>query len=216
MSGGVIINSAPLVGYRDTDREKILDYLAAKLYSGGGAHAVFTKTVASGLAYSNGISNSPETGRMGYYAERTPLIPQTLGFVVTEVKRPMDTPLDDYVTSLSFFSRASSPYEIRGEAMATDMVDGRTPDVVRAFRRAILEARKIPDLSKQLYARKDRIYEKVLPGYGAKAGGVAGGLFFSIGPEKQLSAYEEYLKKSEGDATRLFRLYPRDFWIVGN
>jgi hypothetical protein len=127
----------------------------------------------------------------------------------------MDTPLDDYVTSLSFFSRASSPYEIRGEAMANDMIDGRTPEVVRNFRRAILEARKIPDLSKQLYSRKDRIYERVLPGYSAKAGDVADGLFFSIGPEKQLSAYEEYLRKSEGATTRLFRLYPRDFWIVG-
>ena len=87
--------------------------------------------------------------------------------------------------------------------------------MVRNFRRAILEARKIPDLSKQLYARKDRIYERVLPGYGAKGADLAGGLFFSIGPEKQLSAYEEYLKRSEGGATKLFRLYPRDFWDVG-
>jgi hypothetical protein len=214
MPGGVILNFAPVAGYKDTDREKILDFLAAKLYGGGGAHAVFTKTVASGLAYSNGISNSPESGLMRYYAERTPLIPQTLGFVVDEVKRPMDTPLVDYVTALSFSSRASAPYETRGEAMAADMADGRTPDVVRNFRRAILEARKIPDLSKQLYDRKDRIYERVLPGYGAKGRDVAGASYFSIGPEKQLAAYEEYLKKADGPETRLFRLYPRDFWLV--
>jgi Zn-dependent M16 (insulinase) family peptidase len=214
MSGGVIINSAPVAGYRDKDRDKILDYLAAKLYGGYGSQAVFTKTVAAGLAYSNGISNSPENGRMRYYAERTPLIPQTLGFVVTEVKRPFDADLGDYVTALSFNSRASAPYETRGEAMANDMADGRTPDVVRAFRRAILEARQIPDLSKQLFARKDRIYERVLPGYGAKGREISGASFFSIGPEKQLSAYEEYLKKAEGADTKFYRLYPRDFWIT--
>jgi hypothetical protein len=215
MPGGVIINTAPVASYADTDREKILDYLAAKLYGGGGAHAAFTKTVAAGLAYSNGISSSPETGLMRYYAERTPLIPQTLGFVVTEIKRPMDTPLVDYVTALSFNSRASAPYENRGEAMAADMTDGRTPDVIRKFRQAILDARKIPDLSKLLYARKDRVYEKVLPGYGAKGRDVAGASFFSIGPEKQLAAYEEYLKKADGADTQLFRLYPRDFWMIG-
>jgi hypothetical protein len=99
--------------------------------------------------------------------------------------------------------------------MASDMADGKTPEVVRNFRRAILEARKLPNLSKELYARKDRVYEKVLPGYGAKGRDVAGALYFSIGPEKQLSAYEEYLKKADGADTILFRLYPRDFWIVG-
>ena len=99
--------------------------------------------------------------------------------------------------------------------MAADMADGRTPDVIRNFRRAILEARKLPDLSKQLYARKDRVYERVFPGYGAKGRDIAGANFFSIGPEKQLSAYEEYLKKADGADTMLVSFYPRDFWIVG-
>ena len=62
MPGGVIINSAPLTNYLNTDREHILDYLAAKLYGGGGAHAVFSQTIAAGLAYSNGISSSPDNG----------------------------------------------------------------------------------------------------------------------------------------------------------
>ncbi|MEO8574467.1 MAG: hypothetical protein ABI481_10895 [Pyrinomonadaceae bacterium] len=214
MSGGVIINSAPVAGYGNTDREKLIDYLTAKLYGGYGPHSAFSRTIAAGLAYSNGLSMPADNGRMRYYAERTPLIPQTLGFVVTEVKRPMDTELADYVTSLSFSSRASAPYETRGEAMAADMADGRTPNVVRAFRQAILEARKMPNLSKQLYARKDRIYERVLPGYGAKGRDIAGGSFFSIGAEKQLSAYEEYLKKAEGADTKFYRLYPRDFWMI--
>ncbi len=213
MPGGVIINSAPVAGYGDTDREKIIDYLAARLYGGGGPHAVFTRTINAGLAYINGISISNDRGRINYYAERTPLLPQTLGFVVGEVKKPLNTPLIDYVTAPSFGSRASAPYETRGEAMAANMADGLTPDVVRKFRRAILEVRKIPDLSAQLWERKNRIYEKVLPGYGAKGRDIAGGHYFSIGPEKQLSAYEAYLKSADGKETRLYRIYPRDFWL---
>ncbi len=54
----------------------------------------------------------------------------------------------------------------------------------------------------------------VLPGYGVKGRDIAGGSFFSIGAEKQLSAYEEYLKKAEGADTKFYRLYPRDFWMI--
>jgi hypothetical protein len=38
--------------------------------------------------------------------------------------------------------------------------------------------------------------------------------FFVIGPEKQMSAYEAYLKSVEGADTQLYRLYPRDFWLT--
>lgn len=214
MAGGVIMNSASLTGYTDTSRDKILDFLAAKLYGGGGAHSVFSKTIGAGLAYSNGISSNAGTGLMGYYAERTPEMPQTLRFAMGEVKRPMDTPLTEYVTALAFSSRASSPYEARGEAMASNMADGITPTVVSNFRKAILEARKIPDLSAELYKRKDKVYERVFPGYGIKGKDVAGSNFFVIGPEKQMAAYEAYLKSVEGADTKLYRLYPRDFWLV--
>ncbi len=214
MGGGVIINSATLVNYADyNDRDKILDFLASKLYSGAGAHAVFSKTIGAGLAYSNGISSSAGTGLMGYYAERTPEIPQTLRFAMGEVKRPLDTPLSEYVTALAFNSRASSPYEARGEAMASNMADGFTPEVVSRFRRAILEARKIPNLSAELFKRKDRVYERVFPGYGMRGKDVAGSNFFVIGPEKQMAAYEAYLRSVEGADTKLYRLYPRDFWM---
>ncbi len=214
MGGGVIINSASLVTYADTDREKILNFLASKLYGGSGAHSVFSKTIGAGLAYSNGISSNPATGLMGYYAERTPEIPQTLRFAMGEVKRPLDTPLSEYVIALSFNSRASSPYEARGEAMAANMADGITRDVVSNFRRAILEARKMPDLSAELYKRKDKVYERIMPGYGMRGKDVAGSNFFVIGPEKQMTAYEAYLKSAEGADTKLYRLYPRDFWLV--
>ena len=43
---------------------------------------------------------------------------------------------------------------------------------------------------------------------------VAGSNYFVIGPEKQMTAYEAYLKSAEGADTKLYRLYPRDFWMV--
>jgi Zn-dependent M16 (insulinase) family peptidase len=215
MSGGVMLNSARLTQYADTNTDAILNYLASKLYSGGGAHSVFSKTIGAGLAYSNGIGSSPTTGLMSYYAERTPELPQTLRFAIGEVKRPMSDPLAEYVIALAFSSRASSPYEARGEAMASNMADGITPELVSRFRRAILEARKIPDLSAQLYQRKDKVYERVFPGYGMKGKDIAGRNFFVIGPEKQMAAYEAYLKSVEGADTQLYRLYPRDFWLTG-
>jgi Zn-dependent M16 (insulinase) family peptidase len=214
MSGGVIMNSARLTPYADTSHDGILNFLASKLYSGGGAHSVFSKTIGAGLAYSNGISSSPGTGLMGYYAERTPEMPQTLKFAIGEVKRPMDTPLAEYVIALAFNSRASSPYEARGEQMAANMADGITPEVVSRFRRAVLDIRKMPDLSAELYKRKDTVYQRVFPGYGIKGKDVAGANFFVIGPEKQMAAYEAYLKSAEGPGTQLYRLYPRDFWLV--
>jgi hypothetical protein len=35
-----------------------------------------------------------------------------------------------------------------------------------------------------------------------------------IGAEKQMAAYEAYLKKVEGPGTKLVRIYPRDYWIT--
>ena len=214
MAGGVIMNSAVLTPYSDTSRDGVLNFLASKLYSGGGAHSVFSKTIGAGLAYSNGISSSPASGLMSYYAERTPEMPQTMKFAIGEVKRPFDKPLAEYVTALAFNSRASSPYEARGEQMAANMADGVTPEVVAKFRKSVLDVRKIPDLSTELYKRKDKVYERVFPGYGMKGKDIAGSNFFVIGAEKQMAAYEAYLKSVEGADAQLYRLYPRDFWMV--
>ena len=217
MTGGVFLNSVPLTAYSDSaDREKLLDYLAALLYAGGGAHAVFSKTIGAGLAYSNGVGANPETGRFQYYAERTPELPQTLRFVIEEVKRPMqaEAAFAEYVVALAFYSRAASPYEQRGEAMATNLADGITPDAVRRFNQAILDLRKMPKLAEELFRRKDKVYERILPGYGAKGKDVAGANYFVIGSEKQMAAYEAYLKSVEGADAKLYRLYPRDFWMT--
>jgi Zn-dependent M16 (insulinase) family peptidase len=214
--GGVFLNSAPLVTYKDTDRESLLRYLASKLYGGGGAHGIFMKTWGAGLAYSNGIGGSPGGGRLSYYAERTPELPQTLRFVIDELKRARPDPgLVEYAVAQVFVQfRSAGEYETRGEAMASDLADGVTPDAVRRFRQAVLQLRSTPNLADELYKRMGDVYARVLPGYGVKAGDVQGGVFYVIGPEKQLKAYEDYLKSVEGANTRLYRIYPRDYWMV--
>ncbi len=212
--GGVFLNSAPGASYFDTARDKLLDYLASNLYAGHGAHGVFMKTWAAGLAYSNGIRVHLLDGRLNYYAERTPELPQTLKFVIDELKKAQPDPsLTDYAIAGAFDgSRAASSYEDRGEAMADDLADGLTPEVVTRFHKAILELRKDPKLGDELFRRLIAVDAKVLPGMGEKAASVAGGVYFTIGPEKQFAAYEEYLKQAEGADAKLFRLYPRDFW----
>jgi hypothetical protein len=44
---------------------------------------------------------------------------------------------------------------------------------------------------------------------------VKDGIYFVIGPDAQLAAYEEYLKGVDKSFV-LHRLYPRDFWLVGH
>ena len=212
--GGVFLNSAPGASYFDSSRDELLDYLASNLYAGHGAHGVFMKTWAAGLAYSNGIRVHLLDGRVNYYAERTPELPQTLKFVIDELKKARPDPsLTDYAIAGAFEgSRAASSYEERGESMANDLADGLTPEVVTRFHQAILDLRKDPKLGDELFRRLIAVDAKVLPGMGVKAASVAGGVYFTIGPEKQFTAYEEYLKQAEGANTNLFRLYPRDYW----
>jgi Zn-dependent M16 (insulinase) family peptidase len=215
MTGGVFIHEAPLAGYTDLDREKLLDFLASKLYGGGGAHSIFSKTIGAGLAYSNGIGSNPGSGIVSYYAERTPELPQTLRFVIDELKRAQtDASLTEYAVALAFSSRAASPYESRGESMASNLADGITPDVVKRFRQGILDLRKMPNLAEELFKRKDKVYGRVLPGFNVKGADVAGANYFIIGSERQMAAYEAYLKSAEGADTKLYRLYPRDFWLM--
>ena len=216
MKGGVIITSVPGAHFGDKlDREKQLDYLAGKLHAGYGAHGVFLKTLAAGLAYSNGIRATVQSGRMGYYAERTPEIPQTVKFVVDVLKSSeRDTRLSEYAVAQVFGeSRAAATYESRAENMANDLADNQTPQQVMQFRASILELRKDPRLGEILWDRKDAVYGRMLPGYNVKGKDVPGAVYFTIGPDKQLDAWEGYLKNAEGAETKLYRLYPRDFWM---
>ena len=217
MKGGVIITSVPMVHFADaTDKDKQLDYLASRLHAGYGAHGVFLKTLANGLAYSNGLRGTVQSGRAGYYAERTPEIPQTVKFVVDTLKSAERDPrLGDYAVAQVFGeSRAASTYESRAEGIANDLADGQTPDQVRKFRDSILALRKDPTLGEVLFDRKDAVYGRMLPGYNVRGAEVPGAIYFAIGPDKQLDAWETYLKNAEGaETTKLHRLYPRDFWM---
>jgi hypothetical protein len=213
---GVFMNSAKLVSYNDTDKESLLKFLAAGLYAGAGKQSVYTKTTGAGLSYSTGVGARVATGLFEYYAERTPELPQTLRFVIDEIKKsPVDSSLGEYVIAGAFRVRSANDYESRGEAMATDIADGYTPSLVKRFRSSILGLRKMPNLVEELYKRKDLVYEKILPGYGIPSKEVEGGIFYVIGNEKQMTAYEAYLKSVNGNGTKLFRIYPRDYWIPG-
>jgi Zn-dependent M16 (insulinase) family peptidase len=211
MKGGVIITSTPGVHFSDAeDREKQLDYLAGRLHSGYGAHGVFLKTLAAGLAYSNGLRASVQSGRNGYYAERTPEIPQTVKFVIDTLKdAERDPRLADYAVAQVFGeNRAAGTYESRAEGIANDLADNQPPDQVRRFRASILELRKDPELGNKLFDRKDAVYARVLPGYDPKLADVPGAIYFTIGPDKQLDAWDAYL-----GGKKLVKLYPRDYWM---
>ena len=213
--GGVILTSVPGVHFADAaDKDRLLDYLALRLYGGSGSHGIFSKTVGAGLAYSNGLRGSVSSGRFGYYAERTPELPQTVRFVVGVIKGGQsDRALGEYVMAQAFGeSRASQTYEARAEGIAADLADGQPPELVRRFRGAMLDLRRDPRLIDRLYERKDRVHARLLPGYEAK-GLDREGSFFVIGPDRQLDAWEQFLREVEGPGARLQRLYGRDFWM---
>jgi Zn-dependent M16 (insulinase) family peptidase len=213
---GVFINSAPMITYSDTSREHLFRFLSSMLYAGGGKQSVYTKSTGAGLSYSTGVGSSPSSGRFRYYAERTPELPQTLRFVIDEIKRsPRDTAMKNYIISLAMSpTRAASDYEVRGEAMATDLEDGLAPASIRTFRTALLKLRNDPKVLDEVYKRKDEVYSTILPGYGTSPKTVKNGVYFVIGPEKQMAVYESYLKSVDGNGTILYRLYPRDYWMV--
>ena len=51
--------------------------------------------------------------------------------------------------------------------MAANLADGLTPEVVRTFRTQRARAAKRADLATALFGRMEKVYGKVLPGYGA-------------------------------------------------
>jgi len=212
---GVFVNTADCASYETTDRETLLKFLSARLYGGGGAHSMFMKTWGAGLAYSNGLRSNESTGRLIYYAERCPDLAQTMQFVVNELRNSKHDPsLTEYAVAQAFVgNRAGSRYESRGEAIAADLADGVTPEVVTRFREEILDIRQDENLADELYSRMEPTYGQVLPGYGPAGRDVPGAIYFIIGPEAQFELFENYLKGVEPGET-LYRIYPRDFWIT--
>ena len=136
--------------------------------------------------------------------------------MIDEIKKtPNDPAMSEYIFSLAVSAnRSSADYETRGEAMAADITDGLTPTVISNFRKAVLRLRKMPGLMNEVYKRKDAVYEKILPGYGTKMKDVQDVSNYVIGAEKQMAAYETYLQSKDGADTKLYRIYPRDYWIT--
>ncbi|MEW6413057.1 MAG: hypothetical protein AB1483_11410 [Candidatus Zixiibacteriota bacterium] len=213
---GLINYSAPAVNYFNADQEGLLDLLSVRLYSGGGPHSLFMKTWAAGLAYSNGIRSSETTGEIGYYAERCPSLVQTVQFVVDELRNAgYDKSLSEYAIALTFGAgRAADRYEVRGRRMAADLADGITPEAVSSFRQGILDLRQDAGLYDKLASRLEAVTGRILPGWGPKLSEVQDASCLLIGPESQFEAFEEYLKAVEGEDVVLYRIYPRDFWLV--
>lgn len=212
---GVLVFSARASQPYDTSTDVVLSSLSGKLYGGGGPHGLFMKTWAAGLAYSNGYSNNAGSGRVGYYAERCPDVAATMRFVVGQLKNAEDDPgLTDYAIAQEFgYSRAPSRYEDRGQAMASDLADGITPDVVRLFRQKVLDLRNMNDLYDQLKSRMPQAYGQVLIGYGPQLSQSKDATFFLIGPETQFKSLQDYIGTAEGKQ-EVHRLYPRDFWLT--
>jgi len=213
---GVFLNTAPVASYSKFDENSLLNFLSAQLYAGGGAHSMFMKTWGAGLAYSNGIGTNPASGLESYYAERCPDLAQTIQFVADQLRNaPYDPMLSSYAVAQIFLgSRAASNYESRGTAMARDLTDGVAPDVVRRFRENILSLSRTPYLYDTIQSRMLNTYGEVIPGLDPPGRMVPGATYFIIGPESQFESFEEYLAGTEGK-TEVYRLYPRDFWIVG-
>ncbi len=210
-SSGVFVHFAPNAYWTDTSDDAILDYLTSNLYSGHGAHSIFMKTWAAGLAYSNGLRPRIAEGALTYYAERCPLLPQTLRFVIEQLKKAKsDSNIGRYAIAKAFDSRVAIGFEDRASAMAANLTDGVTPEIVKTFRQHVLDAAKKPGLAETLFSRMETVYGKVLPGYGKLD---QDGVYFVIGPEKQMAAYQDYLHAAVGKSATLYRLYPRDFWI---
>ncbi|MBU1701744.1 MAG: hypothetical protein KJ970_16380 [Candidatus Eisenbacteria bacterium] len=213
---GTLVFSAANTAIWNPEEESILDCLTGRLYGGSGGHGLFMKTWAAGLAYSNGYGYGSQSGRVSYYAERCPDVAQTMRFVVDILKNAeIDEKLMEYAVAGSFSgSRAAGPYETRGIAMASDLVDHFGPEVVNRYRQAVLDARKIPDLAGKLNQRMERVYGQVLAGYGPKLKESRDGVFFLIGPDEQFASLEEYIATAE-EPQSVHKLYPRDFWLVG-
>ncbi|MEW5795717.1 MAG: hypothetical protein AB1772_05080, partial [Candidatus Zixiibacteriota bacterium] len=212
---GVLIFSARIADEFDTTTGAVINCLSGKLYGGRGPHGLFTRTWAAGLAYSNGYTFSQQTGRVNYYAERCPDVAETMRFVVNELKNAKpDSSLVDYAIAQIFrSSRSQGRYEQRAEAMAADLADGFTPEVVRRYSEKVLQMRRNPDLLSKLEGQMRDAYGPVLVGYGPPPEKTTDSYFFLIGPEPQFQSLEEYIASEEGPH-KIHRLYPRDFWLT--
>jgi predicted Zn-dependent peptidase len=211
-----IANSAPGADL-DSTGAALVDSLAASVFAGSGTQSLFKRIWASGLAYNGGIGVRLESGRVSYYSDRIADPPQLVRHLSDCVREePADQRFVDYAVANAFYSRVGEEYESRAEGMASDLIDGIVADRVRGFRQRLLALRKSPGLIEAMHARFVPVLGALLPPLGGASPLPAGALHFTIGPEPQLAAYEGELRAAGGSGAKLVRLYPRDFWFVGD
>jgi len=211
---GVFVNSAPGFFYRNCREKDIADFLAVKALGGGGIHGLFMKTWNAGLAYSNGISANPVTGKISYYAERCPDLVKTMAFVAETAKNSVIKEkfmVESALANCFADYRGAQDYPSRGYSAACDAADGITEAGVRKFKTALIKFASAPKAAEKINARVQDVCARVLPGLGGKMA-ASGGICFAIGPEPLLERFEAYMKET-GEGDLLVRLYPRDFWL---
>ena len=128
---------------------------------------------------------------------------------------PRDPQLFDYMVAAVFApENGADDYESRAGAIAEEIEDGVPPAVVRAFRERVQQIRHDPDAPAQALERVDAVYGKLLPGYGPKAKDVPGAMYYIIGADRQFKALDTEVQNREDE--HVWRLYPRDYWLVAN
>ncbi len=215
-TSGVFLFSADSPGLDGLDEPSLVDALAPLTLGGGGNHGFFMQTWGAGLAYSNGINANPASGRVAYYAERCPDPAETMKFVAGVARNP-DTlkgvdVVEYAVTNAVRHSRASDRFEERTRARAEEIEEGDGPERQRAWRRAVLALRGNPAVADRIRARVQETAGRVLPGVGPASATVPGGVFLVLAPDSLLGKWEAYLKGAEGEASRVQRIHPADFW----
>jgi hypothetical protein len=200
---GSINNKAPGISFSQSDSDSALDFLALEAFSG------------TGLACSNGVGASPQSGTFNYLATRCSDLGEVMSFVS---KTLSETELNgeffvDYALATAFGNyRGASGFSERGAAMAVDVADGRGPGVVRKFKEALIAAAQKPGVLEEIKKRLPRTAGSVIVGYGANIRDARGAKAFAVGPQALLDEYEKYMA-SKGIREKLERLYARDFWI---
>lgn len=212
---GSIAVSAPAPTYRSTRRDDLLDVLALSVLAGGGSHSLYMRTWNAGLAYGNGLAQWTDMGRTSYYADKCQDPAQTLRFAAgTAASFRVDEPFYlEYSLADAFGEyRAGQDFAARGAALAADLRDGSRPETVRAFKSALLRLAREPGTLEAVRARLPAAVGRVLIGVpGGKVAASPDATAFFVGPEELIKRYEDYVRE-RGEAERVIRLYPRDFW----
>jgi hypothetical protein len=212
-ANGSLVHTAPAVGYDETREDALAGYLATNVFSGGGTQSFYKRMWGAALAYSDYVFASPRLERMELYADRVGSLPALLRFGEAEVRRARaDAKFVDYAVVPAFGSRVGSTFETRAGAMAVDLAEGRTPERVRAFRSRLLALRSRPGLAEEMGARYIASLGAVIPALAGSSPLPDGAVYFTTGPESQIDAYEKEIARTRGEATKVLRLWPRDFW----